>query len=236
MPHPGEQDINVTATVAAVSDRRPLLSILTPAVTSRLDQLSWLCDKIQRQIGDLAVEHLVFLDNKRRTVGEKRDALLRISRGHYIAYVDDDDDISHDYIPELVNAIDVPRPPDVITFLQKAIVNGQSAIIEFKLGNPNEPFTSQPLNSSTSQLPIVKRSAWHICAWKRDLAIGSHFPAINYGEDWAFAEPLCAIAQTETHIPKILHYYRHSSATTEAPHPKNFESASSKVKGGTEHG
>jgi hypothetical protein len=29
------------------------------------------------------------------------------------------------------------------------------------------------------------------------------------------------MAETEEHIPKVLHYYRHSSATTEAP-PTSF--------------
>src|SRR5689334_10344559 len=54
----------------------PLLSILTPAVPARLRQLEWLMAKIDRQIGDKPVEHLILIDNKRRTVGEKRDALL----------------------------------------------------------------------------------------------------------------------------------------------------------------
>ena len=221
MPYPGEKDINVVEQIEnppAAAARRPMLSILTPAVHSRIRQLDWLCSKIERQIGDLAVEHLVFLDNKRRTVGEKRDALLRAARGDYVAYVDDDDDVSEDYVKELLDAIDRLNPPDVITFLQKATVNRESAIIEFKLGNQNEPFKVDPQFSFAGGRR-VRRNAWHICAWRRELAIGSHFPPINYGEDWAFAEPLCAIAQTEIHIPKILHYYRHDSTTTEAPHP-----------------
>jgi hypothetical protein len=69
-------------------------------------------------------------------------------------------------------------------------------------------------------MPVFKRNAWHVCAWRRELAIQSSFPACNYGEDWAFAEPLCKIARTEVHIPRVLHFYNHSSETTEAPHPQ----------------
>ncbi len=195
-----------------------ILSILTPAVPSRLDSwvvglgespLATLIQTIGEQIGTLPVEHLVLLDNKRRTVGEKRDALLRMARGQYVAYVDDDDDVSDDYVAELLKA--AREGPDVITFNQHCTVNAAQFEVQFKLGNPNEA----PNGVST-----IKRNSWHVCAWRRTLAIQSRFPASNYGEDWAFAAPLCAIpGLREVHIPKVLHYYRHSSKTTEAPPP-----------------
>jgi glycosyltransferase involved in cell wall biosynthesis len=183
------------------------LSILTPAVPSRIKQLDWLCYKISGLIGDLPVEHLVFLDNKKRSVGLKRDTLLRMARGKYVAFVDDDDDVSDDYVESILEATE--KNVDVITFLQRASIDGQKGIIEFKLGNPNNPFVPDGI--------VTKRNAWHVCAWRRTLAILSKFPDSNYGEDWQFAGPLCQIAKTEIHIPEILHYYRHNSKTTEAP-------------------
>jgi glycosyltransferase involved in cell wall biosynthesis len=189
------------------------LSILTPAVPSRLEQLSELCAKLAVQIAGMGqlfpVEHLVLLDNKKRTVGEKRDALLRAAKGKYVAFLDDDDDISGDYVSSILEA--AQSGPDVITFQQMATVNESTRLIEFRLGNPNERFETPHR---------VRRNAWHVCAWKRTRAILSHFPATNYGEDWAFAAPLCAIpGLREVHIPKVLHFYRHSSETTEAPPP-----------------
>ena len=187
----------------------PILSVLTPAVPSRMAQLGKLCDELARQIGRLAVEHLTLLDNKRRSVGEKRDALLRAARGAYVAFVDDDDWISPDYVAELVKA--AREGPDVITFNQHCTVNAVKFEVQFKLGNPNE---------APNGVGTIKRNAWHVCAWRRTLAIQSRFPASNYGEDWAFAAPLCALpGLREVHIPKVLHYYRHSSETTEAPPP-----------------
>jgi pterin-4a-carbinolamine dehydratase len=197
-----------------------LLSILTPAVPSRYLELELLRKIIADQIGNDPVEHLILLDNKRRTVGEKRDALLRAARGRYVAFVDDDDMISHDYVSLILQA--TRKDSDVITFRQQAEVNDQVAIIEFKLGNKNEAFEGQSKIENLKS-KIVRRNAWHICAWRRTLAIQSHFPAINYGEDWAFAKPLCDMAETEEHIPKVLHYYRHSSETTEAPPTPNDE-------------
>ncbi len=192
-----------------------LFSILTPAVPSRLIHLGKLAGIIGHQIGDAPIEHLILLDNKRRTVGEKRDALLRAARGRYIAFVDDDDMISHDYVHLILQKI--LKDPDVITFRQEATVNNLLGEIHFQLGNENEPFKGVPAIPMPLTLPVTKRNAWHVCAWRRILAIQSHFPAINYGEDWAFASPLCALARREEHIPKVLHFYRHNSATTEAP-------------------
>ena len=198
----------------------PLLSILTPAVPSRFSDTTYsdppqqgsleiLMRKLEKQIGNLPVEHLILCDNKRRTVGEKRDALLRIARGEYVAFVDDDDDVSDDYVFELLKA--AMGCPDVVTFNQQCVVNGIDFQVQFKLGNPNEPQMG---------FATIKRNAWHVCAWRRTLAIQSRFPVSNYGEDWAFAAPLCALpGLSEVHIPKVLHYYRHSTETTEAPPP-----------------
>jgi hypothetical protein len=209
-----------------------LFSILTPAVQSRFEQVQALCKIIAQQIDDAPVEHLVLFDNKQRTVGEKRDALLRAARGDYIAFVDDDDMIAPDYVTSILQKI--RSAPDVITFRQEASVNGETAIVEFRLGSDNAPFKCGMRNAecgiktknSEFRIPnseFVRRNAWHVCAWRRTLAIQSHFPSLNYGEDWAFAEPLCKIAKSEEHIDKVLHYYRHSSAATEAPPPRNAE-------------
>ena len=186
------------------------LSILTPAVPKRMLQIAELCEELERQIGGQPVEHLVLIDNKRRTVGEKRDALLRAARGEFVAFVDDDDTVAPTYVRDLLAVANLL--PDVITFRQQATVNGLVGEVEFRLGNPNDPFTPGA---------TTKRNAWHVCAWRRRLAVQSRFPATNYGEDWSYAAPLCALPGIkEIHIPKVLHYYRHDAATTEAPIPK----------------
>jgi len=191
-----------------------LLSILTASIPERADKLEMLTAKITAQIGDLPVEHLVFLDNRKRTIGAKRDALLRIARGTFIAYVDDDDTVSQDYVASLVEAIKTPASPndqvDVITFAQFARVDQACAKIVFGLRQENQPFIPDT---------EVLRAAWHVCAWRRSVAILSHFPESNYGEDWAFAEPLNRIARASIHLDQVLHYYRFNSGTTAAPYP-----------------
>ena len=187
-----------------------ILSILTPGVPKRLLQIAELCEELQNQIVEQSVEHLVLIDNKRRTVGEKRDALLRAARGRYVAFVDDDDLVSPNYVARLLEAS--RSNPDVITFRQRVEYNDLRGEVEFRLGHHNEAFNPHG--------GITRRNAWHVCAWRRKLAILSAFPAINYGEDWAFSAKLCALPNLrEEHIAEVLHTYRHSSSTTEAPPP-----------------
>lgn len=184
-----------------------LLSILTPAIPERWAALRELNARIQEQIDceQGAVEHLMFVDNRRRSVGRKRDALLRMARGKYVAFVDDDDAIAPDYVREILGATE--QDPDVITFLQCATISGESGTVEFKLGNVDETFKPGE---------ITKRDAWHVCAWRTSLAIGSGFPDSNYGEDRAYSAPLCKAVKSEVHIPKILHFYNYDPQTSRA--------------------
>jgi len=194
-----------------------LLSILTASIPERSGQRAILTEQLAQQIGDLPVEHLSFIDNRKRSIGGKRDALLRIARGTFIAFVDDDDTVAPDYVASLVAAIKIAikttmenKQVDVISFEQFARVDDAQAKIVFRLRQQNQPFVPDT---------EVQRAAWHVCAWRRSVAILSHFPESNYGEDWAFAEPLNRIARASIHLDKVLHYYRFNSATTAAPYP-----------------
>jgi len=182
------------------------LSILTPTIPSRKEQLSKLSEKIAKQSNDLAVEHLSFADNRTRTIGAKRQALLDIARGEYIAFVDDDDDIEPDYVSEILLAIQ--QGPDVITFKQNSYYNGAFSKVVFGLNNRDEPF--QPNG-------ITLRAPWHVCVWKRELVKTCQFGESNYGEDIIWSRQARARIKTSLHIDKTLCTYRHDAALTAAP-------------------
>lgn len=181
------------------------LSILTPSIPSRAGHLAELTEAITEQIGDLPVEHLVLIDNKRRTIGEKRDNLLRLANGEYIAFVDDDDTILPGYVEELLSAIE--KGQDVITFEQDAYFDGVKFLVDFRHGQPNNELLPDALNI---------RAAWHVCAWRRAVALRSRFTWKQYGEDWDFCAPLNGLQLTEHHIPKVLHEYHFRTEVTEA--------------------
>lgn len=191
--------------------KAPLLSILTPSVPSRYREL----EKLQAHIEQLAkpfpgqVEHLTFTDNKLRPVGAKRQALLDIARGDYIAFVDDDDWVSDRYLEQLLPRL--ASGPDVVTFKQDAYIDGVAGQIIFDATCPQDE-TWKPLGTA-------RRRPWHVCAWRRSLALRGIFTEVSYYEDVAWVNQVAPLIRTHLHIDEVLHFYRHSAATTEAPPP-----------------
>lgn len=210
---------------------KPKLSILTPTIPGREESLGYLQDIIEMQIRAIktsAVEHLVFCDNRARSIGAKRQALVDIARGEYIAFVDDDDDISDDYVALLLAAIETGA--DVITFRQRAIYNGQGSEVVFGVNNQDCQF---------SPGGITLRAPWHVCAWKRSKIAPCQFGETNYGEDRIWALQARQRIRTGYHIDRVLHTYRHDANTTAAPEPTNsgkFGVWITDFKGGKETG
>ena len=187
----------------------PLFSILTPSVPERIDShLKPLLEKIEKQIGDKRVEHVILLDNKKRSIGMKREALVEIAKGKYMAFVDDDDDISDDYVSSILEAI--KTNPDVVTFKQKCLVNdNHPSIINFSLKNK--------VNQEYYPSGVIDRKPFRVCAWKSSIGKKYKFTDKNYSEDWFWAEQLVKEAKTEIHVDKVLHTYVYNDKISTTP-------------------
>jgi hypothetical protein len=185
---------------------KPLLSILTPTIKNRSSQVIALHEKLAAQDIGNRIEHLWLGDNRTRSIGAKRQALVDIARGEYIAFVDDDDDILRGYVSSLLEAIKTGA--DVITFRQRAIYNGLESEVHFGVNNQDEQFNPGG---------ITKRGPWHVCAWKRSVVAGCLFGESNYGEDLVWCLQARQRIKTGFHIDSILHTYRHDARTTAAP-------------------
>lgn len=192
---------------------KPLLSILIPSIPSRFEShLLPLWKELQRQCDESMygsrVEILTLCDNKQRSIGAKRQALLNIAQGDYIAFLDDDDKPTNEYIESFIDNFHfLHEDYDVITFKQHVYVNGEYYPLTFKFGHevneePNkEGFTRPP---------------WHVCFWRRDVVKHCTFPDTNYGEDWAWAEQANKRAKSSYHIDKFLMSYIYDEKVSEA--------------------
>ena len=188
---------------------KPLLSILIPSIPSRFGQAILLYNDITVMASGKDIEVLMFTDNKRRTIGEKREALKNISNGKYFMFVDDDDSLYS--VVEIYEAC--KQDVDVITFKSKCRnADGSEFIVTAGLHNEVEH------NTEDGRYLDCKRPPFTQSAWSEDFK-PIKFPASNYGEDWGWCEQAIKQATTEVHIPEILHGYNFDPAVSEAVAP-----------------
>lgn len=189
-----------------------LLSVLIPSIQSRFAMAQALVNNLESQVGNEPVEILVLTDNKRMTVGEKRDKLNQLGRGRFLTQLDDDDLPSGDYISRLLTGIREFPDVDCQVFNQRASVNGREFTVRFGLEKENQQLDL----SIEGVLPDLGRKPFPCCAWRRTLAQKYHYSFKQWGEDWDFIQQLLAEAKTQNRIDHVLHYYRYDDAVTEA--------------------
>ena len=191
-----------------------LYSLLIPSIPSRVrSQLVPLLDRLCAQAEPYPeVEILVWTDNKRRSMGEKRDDLVQLAHGKYLSFSDDDDDVSDDFIQSVVEKIRERPDADVIVFDQSVTLNGEPFQVKFGVEYENEPTRRGP----DGQWEDIHRKPFHCCVWRSELAKMERFPDIQYYEDWAWCEKVLRHVKVQARIPKVLHRYRWDEFGTEA--------------------
>jgi glycosyltransferase involved in cell wall biosynthesis len=195
-----------------------LFSILIPSIPERLDQLKKLINKIEKQIdGDPFVEVISFIDNKKISIGEKRNMLVQLANGKFLAFVDDDDDVSDDYVSEIMSSILKSPDADVIMINSLAILNGKKFNIVVDIDYPNEEIQSD----SNGNFLDCKRKPFHVCAWRSDIAKSENFPNVGYGEDWNWCERLIPKVEKSVKIDKQLYIYIFDNKKSAAPTESN---------------
>lgn len=176
------------------------------------------------------VELIALLDNRRRPVGAKRNALLEMARGEYVSFIDDDDEVAADYVRRIRDAIIATRktdePADVICFRQLAHLQPHNVIhdctysLEFyRNRKPGERRQLAPAFGPDGK-PLPTTLLWtgppaHTQVWRRELVKDIRFPEENFGEDASWVDLCCAKASSEVQLTgEALYNYKFDAEKT----------------------
>jgi hypothetical protein len=184
------------------------LSILIATIESRVKLFAELALKLDRQKTP-QVEILFEVDNKQISIGRKRQILLERAKGDYIVFVDDDDDVSTDYIDEILQAI--KAEPDCVGMLIDCDMQGvkRNAIASLKYKDWGE---------NKDGFKYI-RSPYHKTPVKRWIALKAGFADKRFGEDYDYSMKLIksGLLKTEVMVTKPIYFYRY---TYENPNTK----------------
>lgn len=176
------------------------------------------------------IELLYLLDNRRRSVGAKRNALLDAACGEFISFIDDDDMVAADYVKRIHDAILQARRtdvvPDVICFGQRASLQPHGITHEctYSLAHwRNRPADNRRQLAAApgpDGQPLPHTLLWsgppaHTMCWRRALIGTTRFPEKQFGEDVAWVDVMCERATMELQLDgEPLYLYNFDEAKT----------------------
>jgi len=181
-----------------------ILSLLIPTIADRREMFENIYSILKTQIlknqNKNKIEILV--DNSNNTIGAKRNNLLEKSKGEYIAFIDDDDEVSSDYIDSLMNAI--KQKPDCVSL---------RGVITWNGSNPElfEHSVKYSAYATTTNEIKYERYPNHLNCIKSSIAKQFKFKEINFGEDtdWATQIFQSGLLKKEVYIDKVLYHYKY---------------------------
>ena len=168
------------------------LSILIPTLVERDAQRERLLASIREKLGRLAptlrVEFCIDRDNRQVSVGLKRQRLKKRANGKYLAFIDDDDDITDAYIEDVV-----------------ATIRGNFHVMRLvgQISRHNfihsTEFNLTTMMASQSEPPVFQRPPNHLNPMLADIAKFFSFRDATYGEDidWTIRVSRTGFLQTQ---------------------------------------
>lgn len=143
----------------------------------------------------------ILTDDKPGSIGAKRQRLLELSTGDYVAFIDDDDDINPQYIKLIFERLGPDC--DVIGFEGEITTNGRN----------KKRFTISKEHPYEEKNGIYYRYNNHLSPIRRDIALAIGYKDMNFGEDFDYAMRLkeSGLINTEKYIYTPMYFYRYRS-------------------------
>lgn len=174
------------------------LSILICSLVERHYMLKRLLDELAlfKTFSSLKIEILTDVDNRQKSIGQKRNDLVARAKGKYCCFIDDDDQVAKYYFREIEEAL--KDNPDCVALLGMFYING----------NPIKPF----VHSIDAQCYMEDEEAFyrppnHLNPILTGLVKRVGFAAKNFGEDTDFALRMVGTLKTQGLVRNLIYHY-----------------------------
>lgn len=168
---------------------------------------------LNKQIGERQnIEILGLYDNKKRTVGEKRQSLLDIANGEYLVFIDDDDRIGDTYITDIMHSLLTNPDCDCVVFNSMCtFIKAQPRKVLCKYGIEYE--------YSTTYTDTWYGKPAHTMVYRSSIAKKHRYANISNGEDTDWVKRACVDIKKQVRIDKVLYYYDYNVSSSETRGP-----------------
>ena len=183
-------------------DSQIKLSILIPTIPQRFVMFEDLQFGLKWQINTKYNGQVEIINDcsMNCTTGEKRNRLLEKAKGDFIVFIDDDDEVSDDYVESIIQAIDSNPHIDCI---------GMKGKITFDGANEKKWIISTSCGSWYEKDNMYFRTPNHISPVRREIALKVKFPKIMIGEDYEYSMGILPYLKREVFIDKELYHYKY---------------------------
>lgn len=181
-----------------------LLSILVPTLVERDAVFARLHATLSAQIDrhGLAdrVEIRSLRDNRERTTGDKRNALIAAAAGGFVVFADDDDDVHDDYVGLIAAALRAHAGVDCL---------GIRGVVDFRGRWPREFVHSIRYQEYVTRGGVYCRPPYILNPMRRDVASRFAFADVSYAEDaeWALRIARTGALRTEHMLEPVIYRY-----------------------------
>jgi glycosyltransferase involved in cell wall biosynthesis len=177
------------------------LSILIATMPSRINKCANMLSDLDFQLlanSCLDIVEILHDISMNYNIGSKRNKLLQQAKGEYIVFIDDDDEITSNYVSLILDAC--KSGADCI---------GISGIITTNGADKRQWHISKDYGSwYTGADGTYYRTPNHISPVKRELALRVGFPEVSFAEDAEYSRRLLPLLKSEVKIEQNIYHYK----------------------------
>jgi hypothetical protein len=187
-----------------------LWSILIPTIVERKESFNYLVTGLYNQINVLGLQDVIEIvsiadsikDKDKMSIGMKRNDLIEQAQGKYISFIDDDDDVSHDYVRIIYN--ELKKNVDVLGITGIITINGRKKTAK-------KFIHSSKYKSYFENRGVYYRCPNHLNPMRKSIAQQVTFVNKSHGEDtdWALELSKLNLFTKELLIEKPIYFYKY---------------------------